>query len=291
MKFIKYLAIIILAPSLFFAYGAKAQDAAVDYGGEVVIDSDLDGLTDQAETQVYGTDPGEPDTDGDGLLDGAEIIRDTDPRDADDPATAIGENIAGSLGNETPWAWYVVRASGFISFLFLWITIFLGLAIRNPWLKKFIEPAYSFDLHCFMAAAAVFWTLVHGAGLLFDQNIGFGIRDVAIPYFSQSAILDTDYMALGIMAFYMMAVMTLTSYLRNHMGHWLWRVLHFLNPLAFVFAVVHGYVNGTDTKNIYVGSAYLAASAFLVLVYLSSLLSVIADKIKRSKSGNNIESL
>lgn len=276
------LAVALLAMN--FPIGIAKAENDLDYGGQVVVDSDLDGLTDQAEAQIYGTDPADPDTDGDGILDGAEVVRGTDPQDADDPATALGENIAGNLGGETPWAWYVVRASGFVSFGFLWITIFLGLAIRNPWLKKFIEPAYSFDFHCFTAAAAVFWTLIHGAGLLFDESIGFGIKDVAIPYFSQTAIVNTNYLALGIMAFYMMAIMTVTSYLRQHINHWLWRVLHFLNPLAFIFAVMHGYQNGTDMKNVYIAGAYLASSAVLILVYLSSLAAVIWEKFNKKSA-------
>ncbi|RYC10860.1 Ig-like domain-containing protein [Nocardioides zhouii] len=47
-------------------------------------DSDDDGLSDGAEVNVHGTDPLNPDTDGDGLLDGAEVnTHGTDPLDAD----------------------------------------------------------------------------------------------------------------------------------------------------------------------------------------------------------------
>jgi hypothetical protein len=47
-------------------------------------DSDDDGLSDGAEVNTHHTDPVNPDTDGDGLLDGAEVnIHGTDPLDAD----------------------------------------------------------------------------------------------------------------------------------------------------------------------------------------------------------------
>ncbi len=47
-------------------------------------DSDDDGLSDGAEVNTHGTDPLNPDTDGDGLLDGAEVnTHGTDPLDAD----------------------------------------------------------------------------------------------------------------------------------------------------------------------------------------------------------------
>jgi hypothetical protein len=47
-------------------------------------DQDQDGLYDDDETDVYGTDPGNPDTDGDGSDDGLEVFNGTDPNDPDD---------------------------------------------------------------------------------------------------------------------------------------------------------------------------------------------------------------
>jgi hypothetical protein len=48
-------------------------------------DSDGDGLSDGAEVNVHGTDPHDPDTDGDGLGDGDEVTSfGTDPLDGDD---------------------------------------------------------------------------------------------------------------------------------------------------------------------------------------------------------------
>lgn len=48
-------------------------------------DSDLDGLSDGEEVIVYGTDPLDPDTDADGIWDGAEVTNGTDPLDPNDP--------------------------------------------------------------------------------------------------------------------------------------------------------------------------------------------------------------
>ena len=183
----------------------------------------------------------------------------------------------------TPWVWYISRAAGLIGYVFLWLTIFLGLSIHNPFLKKYIEPIYSFDFHCFMAAGAVFWALVHGTSFLLHGGFSLSFIDIAIPFFSKTTLVNVNYLALGIMAFYMMVIMTATSYLRRHISHGIWRALHFLNPLAFIFTISHGYLIGTDTKNFYIGGAFLVSSFVLLGIYLLSLLSVIMNKLRTNK--------
>ena len=72
--------------------GTDPTDASDDFGGTPADDLDADGLTDSDEAGL-GTDPANPDTDGDGLDDGLEVLTlgtdplspDTDSDGADDP--------------------------------------------------------------------------------------------------------------------------------------------------------------------------------------------------------------
>jgi hypothetical protein len=52
-------------------------------------DSDNDGLTDLDETNIHGTNPFNPDTDGDGLSDGSEVANDTNPLSPDTDGDTI----------------------------------------------------------------------------------------------------------------------------------------------------------------------------------------------------------
>lgn len=69
------------------------------------VDTDGDGLTDDVETNTgvfvdgndTGTDPNNPDTDGDNILDGAELAFGTDPTDSDtdDDGVSDGDEVSG----------------------------------------------------------------------------------------------------------------------------------------------------------------------------------------------------
>ena len=70
----------------------KLGASAVDFGNNlasaevtlhILPDGDRDALADEQEVTLYGTDPANPDSDGDGLLDGAEVTLGTDPLASD----------------------------------------------------------------------------------------------------------------------------------------------------------------------------------------------------------------
>ena len=68
---------------------------------QTVLDSDGDGITDADETGIYGTDPGNADSDLDGVLDGAEIAAGSDPLVADTalPPTSDGDGDGDRLSD------------------------------------------------------------------------------------------------------------------------------------------------------------------------------------------------
>lgn len=73
---------------LFFANAFVTQAALKD--------SDVDGITDEAETNVYRTDPNNHDTDGDGFDDGYEITNTTNPLDTNDAPFKTAVDVQGA---------------------------------------------------------------------------------------------------------------------------------------------------------------------------------------------------
>ncbi len=79
-------------------YLANGQNGLAIIG----IDSDNDDLADYLELEVYGTEPMNPDSDGDGFLDGDEIKNGTDPNNPNDypiiPSTSPTETSGFTFG-------------------------------------------------------------------------------------------------------------------------------------------------------------------------------------------------
>jgi methionine sulfoxide reductase heme-binding subunit len=173
--------------------------------------------------------------------------------------------------NEISWGWYAARSSGIVAFLLLYLVMFLGLAIRTPYLKKIIQPRYSYSVHCWLSIQALIFVFFHAISFFFDKFLNFGFRDIFIPFAFQAKKLNTNFLALGIIGFYLMIILVVSSYARRFIGQRLWRALHFLNILLYIFIVIHAYFLGTDLKIPIIRDIFIWLNAFLVFLMLNNL--------------------
>ncbi len=272
--------------STFFSWkvvGAQ-ENFKVNYAGQVAVDSDLDGLTDQGEIQVFRTDPNKADTDGDSYGDGVEVLAGTDPLDAKlYPGTKPEETVAEQAPVtvvEVPVPWYISRASGLVSFFLLYLSIFLGLTLRIPLLRKIFLPIYSMKIHCWLSLQALLFAFVHAVALIFDKWLGFKLVDLFVPFASQYKPELTVY---GILGFYLMIIMILTSYGRKLISQKVWRFVHFTNLVLYGVVFVHALYLGTDLKVELFRNIFILANAFLVFLMLYNLELRIVESIRLRK--------
>jgi hypothetical protein len=285
----KLIVLLILVGIFTFGYARAAQDltaaSKVNYDGQSPVDGDLDGLTDQAEIQIYHTDPRNPDTDGDGYYDGSEVLSLSDPLDVDSipGMPAVSQDVTTSSTGETPWAWYVARTGGLIGFVLLYLSIFLGLTIRVSFLRKLFSPLYAMQAHGWIAFQATAFAFIHGMVLIFDKFMGFKIIDVLVPFASS---YKPTLVALGIIGFYLMVILTASSYARKYMSQKIWRGLHFLNIFLYGFVIAHAYLLGTDMKNELIRNIFIYANIFLILLMFINMFSRIKQNIERRNIAN-----
>jgi methionine sulfoxide reductase heme-binding subunit len=268
----KYLWVTSILVSLFLFSGvALAQNEnRLDYKESLILDSDLDGLTDLGEKEIYKTEVMNPDSDGDGFLDGVEVIKNTNPLNNASPiATKIISTQETVVEKEVPLGWYISRTSGLVAYFLLWWVMFFGLAIRTPLLKNVLAPIFSLETHAWLSVQALFFAFFHMGALLWDKFLQFQILDLIMPFHSSTY---TSEVTLGILGLYLMILLILSSYFRKFYSHRIWRLVHVMNIVLFLVVTIHALLIGTDLKSgLLLRDFFIGMNGLLVLVMVVNL--------------------
>ena len=95
--------------------------------------------------------------------------------------------------------------------------------------------------------------LVHIIALLFDKFVPFTIIQVLVPFASSykpvvllGMHVGTLWVALGVIAFYAVAIVVITSLVWIEKKPYTWKLLHLLAYLIAVFVFFHSLFIGTD---------------------------------------------
>ncbi len=175
--------------------------------------------------------------------------------------------LAGVSAADVLRTWPLARASGLVAYVLLWASVCLGL-LPPAGATRPAAAAARMDLHCFVSAWALYSTTFHALVLLWDRHVRFTWTDVLVPFASAYRPI---LVGLGGLAFYLALGATVTTYLRGLLSPGLWRAIHQLTLAAYLLALWHGVLLGSDThlplvKLLYAGTAAAAgALAFLRL--------------------------
>ena len=118
---------------------------------------------------------------------------------------------------------------------------------------KFLEPLNAWATHRALGLTFFVAVLIHGTSLLFDSYVPFNIIQVLVPFISNyrpASILHHNvgslYVALGVIAFYLILAIVLSSiYWIDKKPH-KWKSMHFLAYLVIIFVFIHALYIGTD---------------------------------------------
>lgn len=216
-----------------------------------VKDTDADGLTDAAETELYRTNPTSSDTDGDGISDLQELKQGTDPLVMNVTSTLVRQ---WQSDKQLPLAWYIGRASGILAFILLTIVVVNGLLMTTRLVFRFLPPALNYEMHRFLSWMALLAVLGHFVSFIFDTYLKVTLMEGLIPF-----TLMRDFPSLGgyslqwaigigTLAFYGIIAQVLTSQLKGSaIGLKTWRMWHYLGFPTYLLFLSHGYFAGTDS--------------------------------------------
>jgi predicted ferric reductase len=167
-------------------------------------------------------------------------------------------------GTEPKFFWYLSRATAIISFIFLWLSLVLGLLLSGKIAKYFPGAFTANDLHQFIGITGLAAGLFHGLLLMGDQYIHLSLIQVFLPFATQS--YRPEWVGIGQLGFYIWAFLVLTFYVRKRIGYKTWRIIHFAGYLVFAGVMVHGITSGTDSGTLWMTAIYWISGASILFL-------------------------
>ncbi|MFA6099095.1 MAG: hypothetical protein WCV50_06195 [Patescibacteria group bacterium] len=158
-----------------------------------------------------------------------------------------------------PWAWVTTRAAATVSFIMLALLTMTGISLSTGLLYRIFSPATGWSVHRAIGSILLISVLVHIFSLLFDQFIGMNLLDILVPFASSYQPL---LVSLGIVGFYLLALILGTSFYKMATKAKFWRRIHYLSFPMFALIFIHSILLGTDSHQplmqaLYWGSAVL----------------------------------
>jgi len=191
------------------------------------------------------------------------------------PAIAIGIIVGGTLptainglvtamqANPDSVPWLFERLFGFMAYIAVTMSVVYGLLLSTKILDAIAHRPVSFALHQDLAAFGLGLAGLHGVLLGLDKSVPFTLAEILVPGMAPHAPLAV---AAGQVAFYLMAIVTLSFYARRRIGQRAWRTLHYVTFLAFAGSTIHGIASGSDGGSLWVQALYLGSMALVAFL-------------------------
>ncbi len=157
------------------------------------------------------------------------------------------------MSHHDPTFWLLARSAGLTAYVLLAASVLAGLTLRTRPSRRLRAPLVA-EAHKTLALASLAVVGLHGAALVLDGTVHVTPAALVVPGlvgYRPAAV------AAGVVAAWLLAVITVSFWLRARLGVRLWRRLHKATYLLFVLAAIHGLTAGTDSSQPWSQALYL----------------------------------
>lgn len=165
--------------------------------------------------------------------------------------------------------WYAARSSGIVAWAVSAVAVIWGLLLSTRSARGLAKPVWVLDLHRFLGALTLVAVAVHMGSLVADSFVPFGWADLLVPGASS---WKTVPVAFGVVAFWLFALVEVSSLVRKRLPNRVWARIHLLSFVAYVAATVHYLQAGTERTNPVLLLVVEAASAAIFGLTLLRIL-------------------
>lgn len=173
--------------------------------------------------------------------------------------------------------WYLSRAAGLTSLGLALLSVTTGLAISGRVSTKRLRLPWSNDLHRYLSVLTLSFLALHVGALAFDTYAPFSLQAMLLPGAAPWRPLAVTF---GLIGFYALVVIDLTSRFRSKLKARVWRAFHLLAVVVYVTALLHAFQSGPDTALPVLRYGLIA----VVLVDVTLLLRRLTRLVRRNRT-------
>ena len=168
--------------------------------------------------------------------------------------------------------WFLSRSSALVAYILLWFSMASGLLITNKLARLWPGGPVAFDLHQYTSLLGLAISLFHALILMGDRYIQFTLPVVLIPFTSSE--YRPLWVGLGQVSFYLLAIVSLSFYVRRKITPRVWRSIHYVSFLTYALALAHGIASGTDSSLVWVSGMYWISGGMLLFFFIYRILVI-----------------
>lgn len=179
--------------------------------------------------------------------------------------------------------WYVTRISAMLAWVVMTIAVLWGIVLSTRVFRGADNPAWLQDLHRFLGGTAVVLTLLHVVSLMLDPWLSLTPIEALMPFVGDFKPLPV---ALGILAFYVLVAVQLSSLLKNRLPRALWRGIHLSSYVAVLAVAFHAGSTGTDRET---GWYQAVATTLITTTVLAAIVRIVMAGRRRPTDRPSVE--
>ena len=195
------------------------------------------------------------------------------------PRRPPSRGLAGAWeANRSSLPWVFERTFAFLAYGAVAGSVIYGLLLSTKVLDVVAHRPITFALHQDLASFGVGLAAIHGMLLALDKSVPFSLAEIAVPGLAPYAPM---WVAAGQVAFYLMAAVLASFYLRRRIGQRAWRLFHYLTFFAFIGATAHGLGAGTDSASPWAWWLYVGSSVVVLFLFVYRITSAVVGGSSR----------
>lgn len=184
--------------------------------------------------------------------------------------------------------WYLSRIAAMVAWALMSVSMVWGVLLASRVFRGLDNPSWLKDVHKYLSTLTLLMASIHTAALTMDPFVHFTALDLMVPgratYQGATPVIELA-LAVGVVAFWVMTVVYLTSLVMDKLPRWLWKSIHYLAYGVFFAVGIHAAFAGSDVGTWWYGAVTIVVVTLgmLALIIRFTVVALTGRRAERDK--------